>query len=101
MLEGVISEAGKRASDPERLRRAWLAGDETVLVEATKDGILADPELHEALLVGRNRKWAAQLDAMFRQPAMPFVAVGAAHLVGPDGLAAMLERRGYTVQRVQ
>lgn len=101
LLSGVIAETKKRDEDPDRLRRAWLSGDEDALVEASQTGILADRELRQALLVGRNRDWVAQLDAMLKQKPRPLVGVGAAHLVGPDGLAALLEQRGYTVRRLQ
>ncbi|MFZ9396090.1 MAG: TraB/GumN family protein [Erythrobacter sp.] len=101
LLTGVIAEAKERKSDPERLRRAWLAGDEATLIDATTSGILADRELRAALLTNRNRDWAGQLERMLRQPEQPMVAVGAAHLVGPEGLAELLRQAGYRVARVQ
>lgn len=100
LVSAVVSEAAearKRAGD---LRRAWLTGDEAALVAATRTGIMADPALREALLVARNRRWDAAIAALLEQPARPFVAVGAAHLVGPEGLAAMLEARGYRLTRL-
>lgn len=101
LLIAVVEEVENRTADPAELRRAWLAGDVEALVEASESGILADPELREALLTGRNRRWTQDLVGVMDQGRLPFVAVGAAHLVGPDGLKAMLEERGFTVSRIQ
>ncbi len=98
LLEGVLSETSEVIEDPGRLRRAWLVNDVKALVEATETGIMADPELREALLVRRNQDWMAQLEELLAQDNRPLVAVGAAHLVGPDGLVAQLTARGYTVR---
>ncbi|QUL38759.1 TraB/GumN family protein [Erythrobacter sp. JK5] len=100
LLAGVVEESSDQRDNPGRLRDAWLAGDVAILEEATTTGIMADRELREALLVERNRDWAAQLAALLRARERPLIAVGAAHLVGPDSVAAMLEQRGYTVTRV-
>ena len=48
-------------------------------------------------IVTRNRNWIPKLDALFRRTGHTFVVVGAAHLVGPDGLIAMLKAKGYQV----
>ena len=51
--------------------------------------------MYQRLLVARNRNWLPQLEALFTRPGRAFVVVGAAHLVGPDGLIAMLKAKGY------
>lgn len=100
MLSAVIDEA----SQPDRSGAAldlWLAGDEAGLTEETTRGILSDPEVRDALLVRRNQAWSERVEKGLAGPERPFVAVGAAHLVGPDGLVALLKAAGYTVRRVR
>lgn len=101
LLVAVVDEAEMRNDDPGKLRDAWLAGDVDQLEAATREGMMADPELREALLVKRNRDWDAQLAPILESDDRPLVAVGTGHLVGPDGLPALLEKRGYSVQRIQ
>ncbi len=100
MLAAVVRESERARADPERLQRAWLAGDAAMIEQATREGFLADPALREALLTGRNRRWAAALIPLLGEQPRPLIAVGTAHLVGPDGLAALLEAQGYRVRRL-
>ena len=101
LLNAVIGETEDYEQDIGRMARMWQAGDAEQLSALTGEGILADPELYEALLAGRNRAWAAQLENLLSAEARPFVAVGAAHMFGDDGLPALMEARGYTVRRIQ
>jgi uncharacterized protein len=98
LLGAVISGADRASDDAGRLRRAWLQGDADTLAEATRSGILSDPALREALLVSRNRAWAAAIIPMLEDPDRPLIAVGGAHLVGSDGLAAILAQSGYRIR---
>jgi hypothetical protein len=100
MLTEVVRESAKAPAEFDRLQRAWLAGDTATIEAATREGILADPDLRAALLTDRNRRWAVAVSALLDQPTRPLIAVGAAHLVGPEGLAALLEAKGYTVRRL-
>jgi len=101
MLAAIVASYPEARADPGRLARVWLAGDEAALEAELKRGILADPELYEALLARRNRAWAADIAPLLEAEPRPLIAVGAAHLVGPDGLATLLRERGYTLTRVR
>lgn len=98
LLTMVVREADKPDLD---LPAAWRKGDMTAIERETRNGLLADPELRAALFTGRNRSWAARIAQAVRIGRKPFVAVGAAHMAGPDGLPAMLARQGFTVTRVE
>ncbi len=97
----TMLRGGDAGAESERLARAWARGDMALIGRELEGDFLADPELREALLVGRNRAWVAKLEAALRQGARPFVAVGAGHMAGPEGLPALLSAKGYKVTRVQ
>lgn len=100
LLAGVARDASDGVMQ-DRLSRAWASGNMAVIEAETKSGLLADPELRAALLVDRNVRWANTLADMLKSGAKPLVAVGAAHMAGPEGLPALLAARGFTVTRVQ
>ena len=41
-----------------------------------------------------------KIEALFSRPRPAFVVVGAAHLVGPDGLLQMLTAKGYRIEQL-
>jgi uncharacterized protein YbaP (TraB family) len=56
--------------------------------------------MYQRLLVNRNRTWLPKLEALFTRPKPAFVVVGAAHLVGTDGLLTMLRAKGYKITQL-
>jgi hypothetical protein len=100
MLEDSLREDNGEASEAQ-LATAWRTGDMAFIAHETHTGMLADASLRKALYEGRNQAWQGQIEAMVRSGHHPFVAVGAAHLAGDDGLPAMLAAHGWRVVRVQ
>jgi hypothetical protein len=97
----LVAVAHEAAGDPTRALELWLAGDMDGIEALGQAGMLGDPELREALLDGRNRAWLDRLIPLIDQGRAPFVAVGAAHMLGHGGLPALLTARGYAVRRLQ
>jgi uncharacterized protein YbaP (TraB family) len=98
LLRLTARDAGRdRRTAPE----AWLTGDLDTLEHEELAGLLADPELREALLAGRNRAWVDRITGLLEEGRRPLVAVGVGHMIGEDGLPALLAAKGYTAKRIQ
>lgn len=59
------------------------------------------PEMHDSLLVKRNNQWLPTIESYFKTPEVEYVLVGAAHLIGEDGIIEQLKRKGYQVSQVK
>jgi uncharacterized protein YbaP (TraB family) len=98
----LLAIAGEAQRDnPLAATEAWLVGDLTAIETLGERGILTDPELREALINARNRTWVEKIVPPFEAGLKPFVAVGAAHMLGEEGLPSLLSARGWTVERLQ
>ncbi len=107
-LTNVIRERGQpRLPLPSLLQKpdlesAWLAGDLARLGPGLVGEMkLTNPAFYEALLKRRNVAWAQALAEAMDGAGVDLVNVGALHLVGDDGLPALMAARGFTVTRVQ
>lgn len=101
LLAAVVQEGRDTASKSAELARIWRSGDMDSLALENSRGLLSYPQLRAALLVNRNEDWADQLVTMLPTAPPALIAVGAAHMAGPEGLPSLMEQRGYTVTRVQ
>jgi uncharacterized protein YbaP (TraB family) len=74
-----------------------MQGDVRTLAHLTAADIKDYPELRKVLIEDRNRAWVKKIAALLNDNKTYFVAVGAAHLVGPRGVPALLRKQGFKV----
>ena len=85
----------------ESLVRAWRSGNEQQLEADFVTPMQEQSQaLYDSLLANRNHAWMARIEAMFTEPGTEYVLVGAAHMVGDDGLLRLLRERGFQVSRL-
>jgi len=101
LLRSTMRDADKGAFQLTELIDAWKAGDVDTIARIGNDDMrLREPKLYQLLLVQRNQVWATKIAAILQQPGTVFIAVGAAHLAGPDSVQARLELLGVPVERL-
>jgi len=82
--------------------RAWSAGDQDKLSALTIESMASDPETRKRLVDDRNKAWIAPITHMLDSESGTFlVTVGALHMLGPEGVPALLRQRGYKVDGPQ
>jgi uncharacterized protein len=98
-------ESGQALPTLERLAEAWARGDWNELSHYADWCQCLDTEEDRALMRKindeRNLAMAAQVAARHEAGEKLFVAVGALHMIGPEGLPALLAARGFEVRRLE
>lgn len=102
MLQEAIAESEDLPAMIGEMSRAWERGDETALSHAVVEETQTDyPELYQILFLERNNAWMTTLTHEMEGSGVDFVAVGAGHIIGRDGLVAQFRARGYRVERAR
>lgn len=99
LLESLADTDELRA-EGERMIAAWKAGDSKRLYDLFAEDLAKNPELREALLVERNRRWLPRIIELTAKSDDYLVIVGALHLVGEDGVIELLRERGLSVRQL-
>ena len=100
LLAETLKEIDTEQANMAKLMDAWKAGDAPTVERIVLSALRQEPQLYQRLLVDRNKAWIPKLEALFARTGRTFVVVGAAHLVGPDGLISLLRAKGYSVEQM-
>lgn len=102
MLRAALDGAEESADVATNLSAAWDRGDIRAIEELAVTDVRVDyPLMYQAIYARRNGAWVEVLSHEMEGAGVDFVAVGAGHLYGPDGLIAQLRARGIRVERMQ
>jgi uncharacterized protein YbaP (TraB family) len=97
LLKTTMEDLDTEVKGVREMAQAWSAGNVTSMEKLTLAALQESPELYNRLLVERNNNWMPHVEACIKDNAGCFIVVGAAHLVGPDGLPVLLAKKGYKV----
>jgi uncharacterized protein YbaP (TraB family) len=100
MLRYSIGEIEQLNKMVDSLVRAWRDGDVATAEKLFLASLAQYPEIQEKLLDERNRNWLPQIEKLFQLGDDTLVVVGAAHLVGKNGVIELLKSRGYKVEQM-
>lgn len=99
LLKGIDSIADYKKSFDSLLTvyKTQRLSDIEKLFTNSEFGVVDNQEI---LLDNRNKNWVAQLKNLLHKKGL-FIAVGAGHLVGKNGLIELLRKEGYTLRPVE
>jgi uncharacterized protein len=83
-----------------RIKDAWLAGDGAKLDSLMNTRPAGSEGLYDLLVTRRNKAWIPKLVELVDGHDDALVVVGAAHLVGKEGVIELLRAKGYTVEQL-
>jgi len=99
LLRGTLDDLDAQTTNVKSMAAAWASGDTDALEKLLLPAMKSSPDIYARLLVERNANWMESVETCVKQKTSCFVVVGAAHLVGPDSLVAMLQKKGYKVEQ--
>jgi uncharacterized protein YbaP (TraB family) len=86
------------------LIRAWQHADskalEAAVLEMQNEKSTSAKFLQRVLLDERNPNMANKIETLLKKDSKSFVAVGTLHLIGSKGIPALLQQRGYKVEKL-
>lgn len=99
MLLQTLKDFDRLDGYVEDIVQSWAKGDTRAVEELLHAGAKEFPDLHEKLYLARNRRWLPQIERLIEQGGNSMVVVGAAHLVGKEGMIELLKQKGYKVEQ--
>jgi uncharacterized protein YbaP (TraB family) len=99
-LMGILDDLDKGMELLDQLAKAWMDGDVDAIARLSVDEMKREsPAVYQKVIVQRNIRWSDKIAEMLKGSGVQQIAVGAAHLAGPDSVQVQLAKRGIKVER--
>ncbi|MGD2084715.1 MAG: TraB/GumN family protein [Candidatus Aminicenantes bacterium] len=99
-LLSTIMEADQLEKEMDKMITAWSTGDVEKMEKTMTETIQEHPELeafYKRLNDDRNVRMVEKIISLLKTDKKYFIVVGAAHMVGKNGIVQLLKNKGYTV----
>ncbi len=99
-VRAMLACAEESAKGLRALFEAWRQGDEAALLSLLEESAEEEDDLSDALIDSRNDGFEEQALKYLNSGETALIAVGAFHIIGKNGLAEKLARKGFTVEEI-
>ena len=100
----TLEEVDKSKEELTRLVNAWKTGNAKEMDDQLRESMKKNPDLkpfYTKFIYDRNKKMALKLEQSLRRKGTYFSIIGAAHLVGKDGIIDILKKSGkYKIEQL-
>jgi uncharacterized protein YbaP (TraB family) len=103
LLLSSLVDMEKWADSFDLLTRAWQSGDAAPIEELITSSVRDYPQLKPLmtkLFDDRNTAMTTKIEGFLQTPKRYFVAVGAGHLIGDQGIPSQLRRKNFKVEQL-
>jgi len=83
-----------------KIQEIWMAGDAAALDALIHENSSVPEAITRGMLEDRNPHMADVAEQYLKGKETAFMVVGAAHMVGAEGVVKLLEKRGYKVEQI-
>lgn len=87
----------------EAIMHAWRTGDVETMETLVTQTVRGYPEIgpvFDVLIYQRNRNMAKKIEQFLQSGDTVFAVIGAAHLVGKEGIIELLKKKGYSAEQM-
>jgi len=100
LLLQTLSDLEVIEEELDRIIRSWASGDTEMLASLLLGSFKEYPVVYQSLILDRNKSWLPRIEQFLTQDKNFIVVVGAGHLVGEEGVIALLREKGYVVEQL-
>ncbi len=103
LLRYTLEEMHEMEPMLNKMFKSWKEGDAKTLATIVDSSLVVDPRLrgiYEELITKRNYKMTEKILGYLKTKKRYFVVVGAGHVVGNEGIVALLQKHGFKVTQL-
>ncbi len=100
LLLKFVADLEKSKAGTLKLRETYFGQNADILFDYATSGWKDDPKFQAKLLDTRNRAWVPEIEKRLSEKSY-FIAIGAAHLGGENGLLKLLRERGFKIHPIK
>ena len=93
----LVSSLGSEMTEYYKMLDLYMANDLNGLSAIMEESDMSSEAFTNNFLIQRNKNWIPEIEKLV-QKQRTFIAVGAAHLTGENGVVELLQNAGYTVE---